>query len=64
MALTLAEAKVGMADKVDQHVIDEFRRASLLLDMLTFPWNRWLYAYLWIYEIKNTVYSSCAFHQY
>ena len=36
MALTLAEAKVGMADKVDQNVIDEFRRASLLLDMLTF----------------------------
>ena len=34
MALTLAEAKVGMADKVDQNVIDEFRRASLLLDML------------------------------
>ena len=29
MALTLAEAKVGMADKVDQNVIDEFRRASL-----------------------------------
>ena len=36
MSLTLAEAKVGMADKVDQNVIDEFRRASLLLDMLTF----------------------------
>ena len=34
MALTLAEAKAGMADKVDQKVIDEFRRASLLLDML------------------------------
>lgn len=36
MSITLAEAKVGMADKVDQNVIDEFRRASLLLDMLTF----------------------------
>lgn len=36
MAITLAEAKVGMADKVDQQVIDEFRRASFLLDALTF----------------------------
>lgn len=36
MAITLEEAKVGMADKVDQQVIDEFRRSSLLLDMLTF----------------------------
>lgn len=36
MPITLAEAKVGMADKVDQQVIDEFRRSSLLLDMLTF----------------------------
>lgn len=36
MALTLAEAKVGMADKVDQNVIDEFRRSSLLLDKLVF----------------------------
>ena len=36
MPLTLAEAKVGMADKVDQQVIDEFRRSSLLLDMLVF----------------------------
>lgn len=36
MAVTLAEAKVGMADKVDQNVVDEFRRESLLLDMLTF----------------------------
>lgn len=36
MALTLAEAKVGYADKVDQQVIDEFRRDSVLLDMLTF----------------------------
>ncbi|MFA5408931.1 MAG: major capsid protein [Bacilli bacterium] len=33
---TLAEAKVGMTDKVDQKVIDEFRRSSLLLDMLVF----------------------------
>lgn len=36
MPITLAEAKVGMADKVDQKVIDEFRRASVLLDALTF----------------------------
>lgn len=34
--ITLAEAKVGMADKVDQQVIDTFRRSSLLLDMLQF----------------------------
>lgn len=36
MAITLQEAKVGMADKVDQQVIDEFRRGSLLLDTLMF----------------------------
>ena len=36
MAITLAEAKVGMADHVDQNVIDTFRRSSLLLDRLTF----------------------------
>lgn len=36
MPITLAEAKVGMTDKVDQNVIDEFRRSSLLLDKLTF----------------------------
>lgn len=36
MAITLAEAKVGMADKVDQTVVDEFRRSNLLLDMLVF----------------------------
>lgn len=36
MAITLAEAKVGMADKVDQNVVDTFRRSSLLLDMLVF----------------------------
>lgn len=34
--ITLEEAKVGMADKVDQAVIDEFRRGSLLLDKLIF----------------------------
>lgn len=34
--ITLAEAKVGMADKVDQQVIDEFRRDSFLLDNLPF----------------------------
>ena len=36
MPITLAEAKVGMADKVDQQIIDEFRRSSLLLDRMTF----------------------------
>ncbi|SEP56957.1 hypothetical protein SAMN05216232_0187 [Virgibacillus subterraneus] len=36
MPITLAQAKVGMADKVDQMVVDEFRRASLLLDALEF----------------------------
>ena len=36
MAITLAQAKVGMADKVAQQVIDEFRRGSLLLDAMTF----------------------------
>ncbi len=36
MAVTLADAKVGYADKVDQQVIDEFRRDSMLLDRLTF----------------------------
>lgn len=36
MPITLEQAKVGMADKVDQAVIDEFRRSSLLLDRLVF----------------------------
>lgn len=36
MPITLAEAKVGMSDYVDQQVIDTFRRSSLLLDRLTF----------------------------
>jgi len=36
MAITLAEAKVGMADKVDQQVVDMFRRSSLLLDKMVF----------------------------
>lgn len=36
MAITLEEAKVGMADKVDQQIVDEFRRSSLLLDRMTF----------------------------
>ena len=34
--ITLAEAKVGMADKVDQKVVDTFRRSNLLLDKLVF----------------------------
>lgn len=36
MPITLVEAKVGMADKVDQQVVDMFRRSSLLLDRLPF----------------------------
>lgn len=36
MAITLAEAKETMDDKVDRAVIDEFRRESLLLDRLIF----------------------------
>ena len=36
MPITLAEAKVGKADKVDQAVIDTFRRSSLLLDLMVF----------------------------
>lgn len=36
MPITLAEAKVGMRDKVDQQVVDTFRRSSLLLDKLVF----------------------------
>ncbi|MEG2229944.1 MAG: phage capsid protein [Bacilli bacterium] len=36
MAITLQEAKVGMADKVDQKVIEIFQRSSLLLDALVF----------------------------
>lgn len=36
MPITLQQAKVGMADKVVQNVIDQFRRGSILLDALTF----------------------------
>ena len=36
MAITLAEARVGMADKVDQQIVDMFRRSSLLLDRMVF----------------------------
>lgn len=36
MPITLEQAKVGMADHIDQKVIDEFRRSSFLLDRLTF----------------------------
>lgn len=36
MPITLQEAKVDMADHVDQSVIDTFQRSSLLLDKLTF----------------------------
>lgn len=36
MAITLRDAKVGMADKVDQQVVDMFRRSSVLLDNMVF----------------------------
>ena len=36
MAITLAEAKVGMANKVDQKVIETIQRNSRLLDLLIF----------------------------
>lgn len=36
MAITLVEAKVGMANKIDHFVVDEFRRSSLMLDALNF----------------------------
>ena len=36
MAITLAEAKICMADKVDQQIVDMFRRSSLLLDQMVF----------------------------
>lgn len=36
MPITLADVKVNMADKVDQQIVDMFRRSSLLLDRLTF----------------------------
>lgn len=36
MALTLAEAKVGMVDHIDQQIVDTLRRESRLLDLITF----------------------------
>ena len=36
MAITLLEAKVGMADKVDAAVVDMFRRSSALLEAMPF----------------------------
>lgn len=36
MAVTLAQAKVGMADKVDQQVVETIRRNSILMDKLVF----------------------------
>ena len=36
MPITLKDSKVGLADKIDQTVIDEFRRDSFILDQLTF----------------------------
>ena len=36
MAITLYEAKIGMTDKVDQQIVDMFRRSSALLDNMTF----------------------------
>lgn len=34
MSLTLTQAKVGLANKVDQNVIDEFRRDSFILRLI------------------------------
>ena len=36
MAITLEEAKVGMADKVSENIVDMFRRSSQLLDQMVF----------------------------
>ncbi len=36
MAITLEQAKVGMADHVDQQIVDMFRRSSMLLDQMVF----------------------------
>lgn len=36
MPITLADSKVGLADHVDQKVVDEFRRDSFILDKLKF----------------------------
>ena len=36
MAITLEQAKISMADKVDQQVVDMFRRSSVLLDNMVF----------------------------
>ena len=36
MAITLNDAKISMADKVDQQVVDMFRRSSALLDGMVF----------------------------
>ena len=36
MAITLQEAKISMVDKVDQQIVDMFRRSSLLLDNMVF----------------------------
>lgn len=68
MAITLAEAKVGMADKVDQQVIDTFRRSSLLLDRLVFDnsispgTNGSTLSYGYV-QLKNTCYRFGAYHK-
>lgn len=36
MPVTLAQAKIGMANKIDQSVVDELRRGSMLLDKMIF----------------------------
>ena len=36
MVLTLAQAKVSMSSKVDQQVVDQFRRGSILMDRLIY----------------------------
>ena len=50
--ITLAEAKVGMADKVDQAVIDEFRRKPALLKFISknLSWGIFNKSILKIYE--------------
>ena len=34
--LTLSDVKKGKADKVDQAIIDQFRRSSILFDLMPF----------------------------
>ena len=36
MPITLEQSRVGLADHVDQQVIDEFRRDSFILDPVSY----------------------------